>query len=212
MRRIAAALAAFAVVALTAAGCGGGADTSGPATSTATEENRVQTTRQAQPAPARKRAAPERPTGRKKATAAARAPSQGSKRSPGSPPKQARAPKHAKRSPLKGARRPAASPYELPATVACLRQRGAKVRGVAGTDATLRSLRDLAQRTSRSVTLRGETAWLAVGGSVAEAQLLTDLLALPGQPYAVSRHGNAVVMRRVGKLQTSKTAVACLRP
>ncbi len=31
------------------------------------------------------------------------------------------------------------------------------------------------------------------------SQLLTDLLALPGQPYAVSRHGNAVVMRRVGK-------------
>lgn len=117
-----------------------------------------------------------------------------------------------KRSPLTGTRRPAASPYELRPTVTCLRRRGAVVGRVSGDDATLRSIRDLAQRTSRSVTLRGETAWLAVGKSVAEAQLLIELLALPGQPYDVARHGNAVVIRRSGSVTTSKAAVACLRP
>ena len=215
------AAAAVLVLTLAVAGCGGAdGDDSAPATespavtrsaptaATAAPENEAPSGEEAEKGRATMKTAqpatpqpPSKPVLRatKTATASKTAPRPGTER-------------RRKRSPLTGARRPAASPYELPATVTCLRRRGADVGTVSGADATIRSLRDLAQRTSRSITLRGETAWLAVGKSIADAQLLTELLALPGQPYAVARHGNAVVVRRTGQLATSRAAVACLRP
>lgn len=110
------------------------------------------------------------------------------------------------------AAQPAASPFALGPTVSCLRRRGAKVTRVPASDATLRSLRDLAQRTSRQVTRQGETAWFALSGNVAGAELLLELLTQPEQRYALAREGNAVVVRPTGSPRAlSRVVVACLR-
>lgn len=89
---------------------------------------------------------------------------------------------------------PAAAPFELGQTLACLRRSGASVRRLEPADPELRALRDLAQRTSFRVRANGQEVGVAFGRDVASAQLLEELLTLPGSSYAVVRRGNVVVL------------------
>ena len=84
--------------------------------------------------------------------------------------------------------------YELAPTRRCLEARGAVVRRLDAGEGRLRTLRDLAQRTSYEVRLDGARIGLALTRRAADARLLVMLLRIPGDAYRLERRRNAVLM------------------
>lgn len=104
---------------------------------------------------------------------------------------------------------PAARRYTRAETIACLRSNGATVNALSASDRHLRALRDLAQ--GRTVEVRrGETTTaLAFASDVAGAALLVELLAVPGNPYQVTRRGNVVALYRLPSATAESLTAPC---
>jgi hypothetical protein len=102
--------------------------------------------------------------------------------------------------------------YSLPRTVSCLDKARAQVRVIQPRDKDLRALRDLAQRTSRQAVVHRELAAFAVVGSVANAELLVELLRPTTAPYRIVRAANAVIMYRPTSMRAFRLVRSCLRP
>ena len=102
--------------------------------------------------------------------------------------------------------------HTLTATSRCLRAKGATIRRLRPLDPRLRAMRDLAQRTSHEVRVRGKIVGVAFQRDEADARLLLELLRVPNDPYRLVRDGNVVVMSRKPDRAAHATVVGCLRP
>jgi hypothetical protein len=98
--------------------------------------------------------------------------------------------------------------YALAPTRRCLVERGARVAALRSNDPRLKALGDLAQRTSLAVRLDGRTVGVAVG----DVALLVDLLRVPGDPFTLDVHGNALLMYRPEARAQADIVRDCLRP
>ena len=105
---------------------------------------------------------------------------------------------------------PASAPITRSAAEACLEAAGATLGELRASDARLRSLRDLAQ--GRSIEVRAEigVVYLAFARDVARAELLAELLEVPGGPYKVQRTANVVVLYRPEASELLGTVSGCL--
>jgi hypothetical protein len=94
--------------------------------------------------------------------------------------------------------------------IACLVRAGGRVGPVVPADARLRALRDLAQKTSMQVRIRGVVVGLAFQPDAASAGLLAELLRVPRDPYHLNRRGTVIVLapRRAPSVHT--TVLACV--
>jgi hypothetical protein len=107
----------------------------------------------------------------------------------------------------------ATATYSLRATSRCLAAHGAIVGRVRPLDSRLRSLRDLAQRTSIQAEYKTGRVGLAFGTSESGAKLLVELLTVPKDPlrYVLVRRANVVLMYRTKHKAAFRSAQACLR-
>ena len=98
-----------------------------------------------------------------------------------------------------------ARPYSRTSVAHCLAARG-RLTSVPRTDSMMRSLHDLAQRTSFVAHVGRSQVGVAVVQSKANAELLAELLTAPGSGYRVVQKGNAVLVFRSSKptAQTSQ--------
>ena len=62
------------------------------------------------------------------------------------------------------------------------------------TNLRLRALRDIAQKTSAEVKIRGATVALAFGHSTSDGALLYELLQIPNDPLHLDRRRNVVLL------------------
>ena len=93
----------------------------------------------------------------------------------------------------------------------CLRAHGAKLDAVPLTPTSLRYLHDLAQHRSFLASVGGSTAGVAVPPSVANAELLVELLTLPGSGYVATRENNVVFLAQRSGAKALRLAVSCAR-
>lgn len=98
--------------------------------------------------------------------------------------------------------------YAAAPTRRCLRARGASVTPIRARAGRLRELRDLAQRTSFEVKLRGRSVGLAFGNT----PLLSELLRVPNDRYRIATRGNALLLYRPGARAQAAVVRSCLRP
>lgn len=109
----------------------------------------------------------------------------------------------------------AASPsehYSLVATSGCLRAKAATIGRLRPRDGRLRAMRDLAQRTSHEVRVRGTVVGVAFQRDEADARLLIELLIVPSDPYRLVQAGNVVIMSRKTDRTAHAVVMGCLRP
>lgn len=106
---------------------------------------------------------------------------------------------------------PASARYVLEPTAACLDARGAAVAPVRPRDDRLRALGDLAQRNSREVFVDGQLVGVAFVASEPDAELLADLLRVPGNPYRITIEENVVLVYQPAAAPALPTVVNCLR-
>jgi hypothetical protein len=107
---------------------------------------------------------------------------------------------------------PAAAPFKQAVMLACLRRAGRSVAPVRASDPQLRVLRDVAKQASFQVRFRRHVIVLAFGKSVADAELLEELLMMPQSRYTIVRRGNVVVLYRRGQSAALTSLAGCLRP
>jgi hypothetical protein len=101
--------------------------------------------------------------------------------------------------------------YSLRSVSSCLARQRAVVSRVFYKDKYLRALHDLAQQTSRQAVLRERLVGFAVVPTVANAQLLAELLLVPGSPYRIVQRRNVVLMYKPSAAQAFRAVIACLR-
>ena len=105
---------------------------------------------------------------------------------------------------------PASAPFSQETTLACLRNEGATIAGLRPSDQQRRALRDLAQGRTVEVRLGGTDIALAFAPDVAAADLLVELLTVPGNPYAINRRGNVVVLYERGGTDSVMLLDGCI--
>lgn len=103
-----------------------------------------------------------------------------------------------------------AATYSLPRTRACLLRRGATMTTRRASDRWLRSLRDLAQKTSFGARVGRAVVGIAFTRGASHAELLVELLRAPANPYRIVRRGNAVVLVKPGARVALVTVTRCL--
>jgi hypothetical protein len=103
------------------------------------------------------------------------------------------------------------APYAVGATAACLKQRGGVVGRVQPTNRGLRTLRDIAQKNSIQVRVRGVVVGLAFGNSTSAAALLSELLRDPNIQLQVDQLRNVVVLSPRSAVAVRSTVFGCLR-
>lgn len=101
-----------------------------------------------------------------------------------------------------------ATRYSIARTRTCLENVGLAPGPVEKTDSRLQALADLAQRTSFSVHTSGKVVALAFG----DVLLLSDLLAVPNDPYRIETRGNVLLMYRPDARRQASLVRGCLRP
>jgi hypothetical protein len=105
---------------------------------------------------------------------------------------------------------PSAAPYSGSGLSSCLRGRGGVLGPVQARDATLRSLRDAAQRTSFEARIGRELVGVAVEPSIANAELLVEVLSLPGNGYGITRADNVVLLTHSADHAALLSSLTCL--
>ena len=109
------------------------------------------------------------------------------------------------------AERPAAAPYSRSKTLSCLRSEGATVDALRPANQQLRALRDLAQGRSFEVHVERSIFAIAFARDVAAAQLLVELVSVPGGSYDAVRSGNVVVLHQSEGSALNAALARCLR-
>jgi hypothetical protein len=98
--------------------------------------------------------------------------------------------------------------YSLAATRRCLIAAGFRVGRIGKPNSRLQALGDLAQRTSLAARRDGHVVGLALG----DTELLSDLLAVPNDPYVLVAHGNALLLYAPTARREAAAVRACLKP
>lgn len=93
----------------------------------------------------------------------------------------------------------------------CLRAKGAALSRVPRTTKSMALLHDLAQRTSFLARIRRSEVGVGVMPSVANAQLLVELLFVPNSGYRIHRRGNVVFLSRASGRKALRVALGCAR-
>lgn len=106
----------------------------------------------------------------------------------------------------------AGDPVQSVAAVSrCLRAHGAALAQVPRSNASLRTLHDLAQRRSFVARIGRSSVGIAVLPSAANAQLLAELLVIPRSGYTTSRRQNVILLSRRTDRAAARVATRCTR-